>query len=120
MLSVLTAFLKHCANFKDDILDENGKVAIHGSKMGIDNLATCICPNILYCKSRDPIEDNSFASIRIIAMMIQFDQEMWKIPDSLRDQVVRQKETTDEPHETRMSEADTAKGVCFYHYVIQG
>jgi hypothetical protein len=111
MLSVLTAFIQHCDTFKDDILDENGKVAIPGSKMGIDNLVTCICPNILYSKSRDPVEDNSFACIRIIVTMIQHDAEIWKIPESIRDQVVRQKEASEDPHDSRTSEADTAKGV---------
>ena len=54
-LEVLFVFLKWVASFAH--MDEET-----GSKMDLGNLATVICPSILYSRGRDPVRDESFGA----------------------------------------------------------
>ncbi|KAJ1026300.1 hypothetical protein NDA16_002387 [Ustilago loliicola] len=61
-MEVLFAFLKWVASFSH--IDEET-----GSKMDLPNLATVICPNILYSKGSDPTKDETFLANRAAERM---------------------------------------------------
>jgi RhoGAP domain len=75
-LEVLFVFLKWTASFSH--VDEET-----GSKMDLQNLATVICPNILYSKAADPTRDESFQAIRAVLELLEHQDEFWQVPPDL-------------------------------------
>ncbi|SNX87419.1 related to GTPase-activating protein of the rho/rac family (LRG1 protein) [Melanopsichium pennsylvanicum] len=75
-MEVLFAFLKWVASFSH--IDEET-----GSKMDLPNLATVICPNILYSKGSDPTKDETFLANRAVSYLLEHQDEMWKVPEEL-------------------------------------
>lgn len=73
-MEVLFVFLKWVASFAH--LDEET-----GSKMDLTNLATVICPSILYSRSRDAMRDESFGAIRVITMLLENQDEFFAVPE---------------------------------------
>ncbi|KZV72182.1 RhoGAP-domain-containing protein [Peniophora sp. CONT] len=73
-LEVLFVFLKWVASFAH--LDERT-----GSKMDLPNLATVICPSILYSQGRDAVRDDSFGAIRVIQALLENQDEYYTVPE---------------------------------------
>ncbi|KAH7106004.1 hypothetical protein BKA62DRAFT_688599 [Auriculariales sp. MPI-PUGE-AT-0066] len=74
-MEVLFVFLKWVANFAH--IDE-----LTGSKMDLTNLATVLCPNILYSKLGVG-HDESFLAIRCVTQLLEQQDELWFVPDEL-------------------------------------
>ncbi|EJD43757.1 hypothetical protein AURDEDRAFT_114556 [Auricularia subglabra TFB-10046 SS5] len=72
-MEVLFVFLKWVASFAH--VDEET-----GSKMDLPNLATVICPNILYSKL-GVVRDESFLAIRCITQLLEQQDELYMVPD---------------------------------------
>ncbi|KAL8279045.1 hypothetical protein RQP46_008503 [Phenoliferia psychrophenolica] len=72
-MEVIFVFLKWVASFSH--VDEET-----GSKMDLQNLATVICPNILYSKSKDPYKDESFSAVRAVHELLEYQDEFWQVP----------------------------------------
>lgn len=67
-MEVLFVFFRWVASFSH----VTGDV---GSRMDIPNLARVIAPNILTANSKDPLKDDSFASIRVVEVLLEFHEE---------------------------------------------
>ena len=65
---MLFLFLKWVATFA-----QTGESS--GSKMTLHNLATVLAPNVLYNKGKDPVKDDSFASIEAVDLLLQYQEE---------------------------------------------
>ncbi|CEP19572.1 hypothetical protein [Parasitella parasitica] len=75
-MEVLFVFFRWVASFSH----VTGDV---GSRMDIPNLARVIAPNILTANSKDPLKDDSFASIRVIEVLLESHEEFCLVPDDL-------------------------------------
>lgn len=75
-MEVLFVFLKWVASFSH--VDEET-----GSKMDIANLATVICPSILYAKGQNAMRDDSFVAIRAIQTLVERQEEFYVVPKEL-------------------------------------
>ncbi|KEI39980.1 uncharacterized protein L969DRAFT_16655 [Mixia osmundae IAM 14324] len=73
-LEVIFVFLEWVASFSH--VDEET-----GSKMDLHNLATVICPNILYARGKDPSRDESFLAIQAVHDLLQHQNEFWQTPE---------------------------------------
>jgi hypothetical protein len=73
-MEVLFVFLKWVASFSH--IDEET-----GSKMDLGNLATVICPSILYSKGRDAMRDESFMAIQVVTQLLEAQDEFYTVPD---------------------------------------
>ena len=73
-LEVLFVFLKWVASFAH--LDERT-----GSKMDLPNLATVICPSILYSQGRDAVRDDQFGAIRVVQALLENQDEFYTVPE---------------------------------------
>ncbi|KAL4250351.1 RhoGAP-domain-containing protein [Abortiporus biennis] len=73
-LEVLFVFLKWVASFAH--IDKET-----GSKMDLPNLATVICPSILYSRGRDAVRDDSFGAIRVVTALLENQDEYYCIPE---------------------------------------
>ncbi|OCH93648.1 RhoGAP-domain-containing protein [Obba rivulosa] len=73
-LEVLFVFLKWVASFAH--MDEET-----GSKMDLPNLATVICPSILYSRGRDAVRDESFGAIRVVTVLLEHQDEFYCVPE---------------------------------------
>ncbi|KAJ2966038.1 hypothetical protein NUW54_g13923 [Trametes sanguinea] len=73
-LEVLFVFLKWVASFAH--LDEET-----GSKMDLQNLATVICPSILYSRGANAVRDESFGAIRVVTMLLENQDEFYCVPE---------------------------------------
>ena len=73
-LEVLFVFLKWVASFAH--LDEET-----GSKMDLQNLATVICPSILYSRGQNAMRDESFGAIRVVTMLLENQDEFYIVPE---------------------------------------
>lgn len=49
--------------------------------MDLNNLATVICPNILYAKGKDPTRDESFLAIRAVSELLDHQDWFWQVGD---------------------------------------
>ena len=82
-MEVLFVFLKWVASFAH--LD-----AETGSKMDLGNLATVICPSILYARGRDAMKDETFSGFRVMTSLMENQDEFFAVPPEflsiLRDQ----------------------------------
>ena len=75
-MEVLFVFLKWVASFAH--MDEET-----GSKMDLGNLATVICPSILYSRGNDAVRDESFGAIRVITALLENQDEFYCVPEEL-------------------------------------
>jgi hypothetical protein len=73
-MEVIFVFLKWVASFSH--LD-----AETGSKMDLGNLATVICPSILYSRGRDAVRDESFGAIRVVTSLLENQDEFYTVPE---------------------------------------
>lgn len=73
-MEVLFVFLKWVASFAH--MDEST-----GSKMDLPNLATVICPSILYSRGRDAVRDESFGAIRVVTSLLENQDEFYMVPE---------------------------------------
>jgi RhoGAP domain len=73
-MEVLFVFLKWVASFAH--VDEET-----GSKMDLQNLATVICPSILYGKGRDVAHSESVMAIPVVTELLVNQDEFWQVPD---------------------------------------
>lgn len=73
-MEVLFVFLKWVASFAH--MDEST-----GSKMDLLNLATVICPSILYSRGRDAVRDESFGAIRVVTSLLENQDEFYTVPE---------------------------------------
>ena len=67
-------FLKWVASFAH--MDERT-----GSKMDLPNLATVICPSILYSQGRDAVRDDSFGAIRVVTALLENQDMCYTVPE---------------------------------------
>ncbi|KAF8074987.1 LIM domain-containing protein [Lyophyllum atratum] len=72
-MEVLFVFLKWVASFAH--MD-----AETGSKMDLGNLATVICPSILYARGRDAMRDETFGALRVITSLLENQDEFYVVP----------------------------------------
>ena len=72
-MEVIFVFLKWVASFAH--MD-----AETGSKMDLGNLATVICPSILYSRGRDAVRDESFGAIRVVTALLENQDEFFMVP----------------------------------------
>jgi hypothetical protein len=72
-MEVLFVFLKWVASFAH--LDEET-----GNMMDLSNLATVICPSIMYSRGRDAVRDKSLGSIRVITELLVLQDELYIVP----------------------------------------
>lgn len=75
-MEVLFVFLKWVASFS--YRDEET-----GSRMDIPNLATVICPSILYAKGANAAKDESFIAIQAVQQLMENQDEYYQIPTEL-------------------------------------
>ncbi|KAH7914849.1 hypothetical protein BJ138DRAFT_1123196 [Hygrophoropsis aurantiaca] len=73
-MEVLFVFLKWVASFAH--MDEST-----GSKMDLPNLATVICPSILYSRGQNAVRDESFGAIRVITSLLENQDEFYTVPE---------------------------------------
>ncbi|KAG8920108.1 hypothetical protein FRC01_000915 [Tulasnella sp. 417] len=73
-LEALFVFLKWVASFSH--VDEET-----GSKMDLQNLATVICPSILYAKGREASREDSFTAIPVVTELLEGQDEFYAVPD---------------------------------------
>lgn len=50
-----------------------------GNKMDMDNLAVVIAPNILYSKSKNPINDETVHCNSVVLMLMKYQDEFWTV-----------------------------------------
>ena len=72
-MEVLFVFLKWVASFS--YRDEET-----GSRMDLNNIATVICPSILYSKSGNAAKDESFMAIEVVSELLATQDEYYRIP----------------------------------------
>lgn len=72
-MEVLFVFLKWVASFAH--MD-----AETGSKMDLSNLATVICPNILYARGQNAVRDETFGSLRVVTNFLENQDELFAVP----------------------------------------
>ncbi|KAI8809007.1 hypothetical protein BJ742DRAFT_246254 [Cladochytrium replicatum] len=58
-----------------------------GNRMTLDNLATVIAPNILYSKSKNPVDDEAFLAIEAVRSLLEYQDELWVLPESIEKQL---------------------------------
>lgn len=75
-MEVLFVFFRWVASFSH----VTGDV---GSRMDIPNLARVIAPNILTANSKDPLKDDSFASIRVVEVLLESHEEFCLVSNVL-------------------------------------
>ncbi|KAF8909401.1 hypothetical protein CPB84DRAFT_1516605 [Gymnopilus junonius] len=73
-MEVLFVFLKWVASFAH--MD-----AETGSKMDLGNLATVICPSILYARGRDAMRDETFGGLRVVTSLLENQDEFFTVPE---------------------------------------
>ncbi|KAG6891203.1 hypothetical protein C0995_008455 [Termitomyces sp. Mi166 len=72
-MEILFVFLKWVASFAH--MD-----AETGSKMDLSNLATVICPSILYARGRDAMRDETFGALRVVTVLLENQDEFFVVP----------------------------------------
>ncbi|WVN87796.1 uncharacterized protein L203_102991 [Cryptococcus depauperatus CBS 7841] len=75
-MEVLFTFLKWVSSFS--YRDEET-----GSKMDLANLATVICPSILYAKGANAVKDDSFTAITAVQELLENQEEFYHVPSEL-------------------------------------
>ncbi|KAG6886221.1 hypothetical protein C0993_010783 [Termitomyces sp. T159_Od127] len=72
-MEIIFVFLKWVASFAH--MD-----AETGSKMDLGNLATVICPSILYARGRDAMRDETFGALRVVTVFLENQDEFFVVP----------------------------------------
>lgn len=102
-MEVLFVFLKWVASFAH--MD-----AETGSKMDLGNLATVICPSILYARGRDAMRDETFGALRVVTALLENQDEFFTVPEEFL-QIIRDQEyfanSLDLPGKEFMKKCDT-------------
>ncbi|KIR82620.1 rho GTPase activator [Cryptococcus gattii EJB2] len=75
-LEVLFIFLKWVSSF-------SYREEETGSKMDLANLATVICPSILYAKGSNAVKDDSFTAIAAVQELLENQDEYYRVPGEL-------------------------------------
>lgn len=75
-MEVLFVFLKWVASFSH--IDEET-----GSKMDLPNLATVVAPSILYAKGRDVAREESFMGIRVVTLLLEYQDDFFTVPNEM-------------------------------------
>ena len=75
-MEVLFVFLKWVASFSH--VDEET-----GSRMDLANLATVMCPNILYSRASEPTRGETILSQRVVQHLLEHQDAFWVLPDDL-------------------------------------
>ncbi|WFD31085.1 Rho-type GTPase activating protein Rga1 [Malassezia sp. CBS 17886] len=75
-MEVLFVFLRWVASFSN--IDEET-----GSRMDLHNLATVMCPSLLYARSRDPSPGDALLANRVVARLLERQDDFWVLPDEL-------------------------------------
>ena len=73
-MEVLFVFLKWVASFAH--MD-----AETGSKMDLGNLATVICPSILYARGSNAMRDETFGSLRVVTTLLENQDDYFTVPE---------------------------------------
>lgn len=73
-MEVLFVFLKWVASFAH--MD-----AETGSKMDLGNLATVICPSILYARGGNAMRDETFGSLRVATALLENQDDYFTVPE---------------------------------------
>lgn len=73
-MEVLFVFLKWVASFAH--MD-----AETGSKMDLGNLATVICPSILYARGSNVMRDETFGSLRVVTALLENQDDYFTVPE---------------------------------------
>jgi hypothetical protein len=50
-----------------------------GNKMDLENLAVVLAPNILVSKSKNVLDDDSFATIQAVEMLLKHQTDFWMV-----------------------------------------
>ncbi len=50
-----------------------------GNKMDLENLAVVLAPNILVSKSKNVLDDDSFATIQAVEMLLKYQTDFWMV-----------------------------------------
>ena len=64
---------------------------VTGSTMDLPNLATVICPSILYSRGWDPVRDEGFGSIRVVRQLLENQDLYHRVPEAFLS-ILRDKE----------------------------
>ncbi|KAF6752973.1 LIM domain-containing protein [Ephemerocybe angulata] len=75
-MEVLFVFLKWVASFAH--MD-----AETGSKMDLGNLATVICPSILYSRGQNALRDETFGALRVVTSLLENQDEFFLVPPDM-------------------------------------
>ncbi|KAJ3023246.1 hypothetical protein HKX48_003850 [Thoreauomyces humboldtii] len=78
-LAVLAFFLRQVASYSE--------VEDHGNKMGLENLATVITPNVLYSKSKNAMDDENVHAIGVVLMILRDQDELWLLPQIISERL---------------------------------
>ena len=73
---VLFVFLRWVASFAH--VDEET-----GSRMDLANLATVMCPNILYARNSEPQRGEAFLANRVVQHILERQDDFWVVPDGM-------------------------------------
>jgi hypothetical protein len=73
-MEILFVFLKWVASFAH--MD-----AETGSKMDLGNLATVICPSILYARGSNAMRDETFGSLRVVTALLENQDDYFTVPE---------------------------------------
>ena len=52
-----------------------------GSKMDLGNLATVICPSILYSRGQNAMRDETFSALRVVTSLLENQDEFFTVPE---------------------------------------
>ncbi|TFK26181.1 hypothetical protein FA15DRAFT_667679 [Coprinopsis marcescibilis] len=73
-MEVIFVFLKWVASFAH--MD-----AETGSKMDLPNLATVICPSILYARGQNALRDDTFGALKVVTTLLEGQDEYFIVPE---------------------------------------
>jgi hypothetical protein len=76
LLNVIIWFFEKVSRLSGTV--ENRAVG-QGNRMDIDNMAVVLAPNVLYSKSKNPVDDDSFLCIQVIKMLMLYQDEIWRV-----------------------------------------
>ncbi|KAJ3125379.1 hypothetical protein HK098_000326 [Nowakowskiella sp. JEL0407] len=87
LLIVVCNFLREVASFSEKSANGAAKPAEEahssGNRMHLVNLSKVITPNILYSKSKNPVDDEALLAIECFSMLLRFQDDFWLIPKYL-------------------------------------
>lgn len=96
-MEVLFVFLKWVASFSH--VDEET-----GSRMDLANLATVMCPNILYSRTNEPARGEAIQANRVVYHLLERQDEFWTLPSDM-EPVLADRELLEDASEMSTHEA---------------